>query len=189
MFKKSFLIKIPCSLKVYINPEKNFLLVKNEYNTGLLKIKSNHLKLFKIKNERNFILILPNFNKNQKKTLKFFHKESVSNIKRLFIDVISKSWKKLKLQGIGYKFSIISNKDENILHLKLGYSHSIYFKLPDYITVKLTNNNVLFLYSNSIEKLTFVSELIKNCKRPDPYKGKGISYVNENINLKLGKKS
>lgn len=167
--------------------KKKTVLVKSGYNEGLLKIKNNNLKLLKIKNNKNFISIVSNPKNN--KNLKILYKKNLLNIKRLCFDTISKSWKKLKLQGIGYKFSIISNKHVNILHLKLGYSHSIYVKLPNYVTVKLTNNNVLFLQSNSIEKLFLVSELIKNCKRPDPYKGKGILYVNENINLKLGKKS
>jgi len=187
MFKKSYLVKVPSDLKIYVNSKKKIVLVKNDRSEGLLKIKNENLKLLKIKNNKKFISIVSNSKKN--KNLKILYKKNLLNIKRLCFDIISKSWKKLKLQGIGYKFSIISNKHVNILHLKLGYSHSVYVKLPNYITVKLTKNNVLFLQSNSIEKLLLVSELIKNCKRPDPYKGKGILYVNENISLKIGKKS
>lgn len=187
MFKKSYLVKVPSDSRIYVNSQKRILLIKSNFNESLLKIKNDNLKLLKIKNKKNFLSIVSKSKKN--KNLKTLYKKNLLNIKKLFFNTISKNWKKLKLQGIGYKFSIISNKHVNILHLKLGYSHSVYVKLPNFIIVKLTNNNVLFLQSNSIEKLLLVSELIKNCKRPDPYKGKGILYVNENINLKIGKKS
>ena len=107
----------------------------------------------------------------------------------MLVDVSSKRCKKSRLNSISYKISIIQHKLTSIIHLKLGYSHSVYFKLPDYIKAKITKNNILFLFGNSIEKLSFIAGLIKNCKRPDPYKGKGILYVGENINLKVGKKS
>ena len=114
------------------------------------------------------------------------YKKDFVRLKRLIFDVSYKSFRKLKLQGIGYKFSIISDK---IINLKLGFSHNIYFKLPEYVTIKLTKNNTLFLFSDSTEKLVTISESIKRCKRPDPYKGKGVLYENEKIQFKIGKKS
>jgi large subunit ribosomal protein L6 len=132
-------------------------------------------------NKTEFLHILSYNQKN------YNYKESIATLKRVLIEVSFKSFKRLKLNGIGYKFIIIS-KLNTIIHLKLGYSHSIYFKLPESVTAKLTKNNVLFLLSNSNEKLLTVSEAIRSCKIPDPYKGKGIMYANEKINLKLGKK-
>jgi len=176
MLKKSFLIKIPKIISIYVDSKKGFLVIKNGSNSFLLK--TFNFRLIKIRNKIEFLYIVEN---NSKSYTKYFRK-----LKKLIFDVSYKSFRKLKLQGIGYKFSIISN---NLIHLKLGFSHSIYFKLPEYITAKLTKNNILFLFSDSTEKLVLISESIKNCKIPDPYKGKGILYVNEKINLKIGKKS
>ena len=186
MFKKSSIIKIPKNIKIYIDLKKKVYLLKNNNNIRLVKINFDIFKL--IKNKKEFIYLTPIlFNNNKLK--KKHYKESLFYLKRILKDISFKSCKKLKLNGIGYKISIIENTINNIIHFKLGYSHSIYFKLPSHVTVKLTKNNVLFLFSNSTEKLSLVSGLIKNCKKPDPYKGKGILYVNEKLTLKVGKKS
>jgi len=184
MFKKSCLIKIPKNVSIYIDSQKKLCLLRNNGNNSLINVNFDVLRFIKIKNKREFIYINPVHRANE--TL---YKDSVLSFKRALTDISSNSCKKLKLKGIGYKVSIIKNEVNNVIHLKLGYSHSIYFKLPQYVAAKLTKNNVLFLFSNSAEKLSLVAELIKNCKRPDPYKGKGILYVNEKLNLKVGKKS
>lgn len=172
-------IKIPKNLIIYTYPKKNILLIKSRHNKALIKI---NFPVFKtMTNKIEFLHILSYNQKN------YNYKESIATLKRVLIEVSFKSFKRLKLNGIGYKFIIIS-KLNTIIHLKLGYSHSIYFKLPESVTAKLTKNNVLFLLSNSNEKLLTVSEAIRSCKIPDPYKGKGIMYANEKINLKLGKK-
>ena len=168
-------IKIPKNVVIYTHPKKNFLLIKSDNNKVLIK---SDLKIIKIKqNKTEFIYIL-----NNQKT---FYKENIARLKRTMIEVLFKSSKRLKLNGIGYKFIILS---KSIIHLKLGFSHSVYFKLPEYVTARLNKNSVLFLFSNSTEKLSTIASAIKNCKIPDPYKGKGIMYVNEKVKLKLGKK-
>ena len=176
MLKKSSLIKIPKKTSIYIIPKKKILVIKSGSNSFILK--NFNFSLIKIKNKTEFLYIRHNDYKNYKKDF--------VRLKRLIFDVSYKSFRKLKLQGIGYKFSIISDK---IINLKLGFSHNIYFKLPEYVTIKLTKNNTLFLFSDSTEKLVTISESIKRCKRPDPYKGKGVLYENEKIQFKIGKKS
>ena len=172
-------VKIPKNISIYIHPKKKFLLIKSNYNKVLIKI--NFIVFKVMRNNIEFLHILSYNQKNLN------HKKSVTVLKRALIEVSFKSFKRLKLNGIGYKFSIIP-KLSSIIHLKLGYSHSVYFKLPEYVTAKLTKNNILFLFSNSNEKLLTIAEAIKSCKIPDPYKGKGIMYINEKINLKVGKK-
>ena len=166
-------IKIPKNVVIYIHQKKNFLLIKSSHNQVLIKIDGYVFKSRKEKIE--FLHILPD------------KKETLALIKRSIIEVSFKNFRRLKLNGIGYKCLIIS-KESTVLHFKLGYSHSVYFKLPKDVTAKLTKNNILFLFSNSLEKLFTISEAIKNCKIPDPYKGKGIMYVNDKIKLKVGKK-
>merc|ERR1712238_179016 len=96
--------------------------------------------------------------------------------------------KKLKLFGVGYKVLLIKQLKENILHLKLGYSHSVYFKLPKNLSIEITKKNFLFLSGNSLEEVSSTAAAIRKLKLPEPYKGKGILYVDEKIQLKIGKK-
>lgn len=166
-------IKIPKNVVIYIHQKKNFLLVKSSHNQVLIKIDDYIFK--SIKNKTEFLHIVPD------------NRETLAQIKKSIIAVSFKNFRRLKLKGIGYKCVIIS-KVSTVLHFKLGYSHSVYFKLPKDVTAKLTKNNILFLFSNSFEKLCTISEAIKNCKTPDPYKGKGIMYVDDKIKLKVGKK-
>jgi len=189
MFKKSFFVKIPKDINIYIDLKKKYFLIQSIFNKKLVKINSEILKVIKTENKIVFLYVTDFFSSNRKSIIKKRQKEILLILKRMLIDASSKSCRKLKLHGIGYKISIIQNNFGNIIHLKLGYSHSIYFKLPVNITAKITKNNILFLFGNSSEKLSLVAGLIKNYKKPDPYKGKGILYVGEKINLKLGKKS
>ena len=189
MFKKSFFVKIPKNINIYVDLKKKYFLIKSIYNKKLVKINSEILKVIKTENKIVFLYVTDFFTSNRKNIIKKRQKEMLLILKRMLLDVSFKSCKKLQLNGIGYKISIIQHKFVSIIHLKLGYSHSVYFKLPDHINAKITKNNILFLFGNSIERLSLIAGLIKNCKRPDPYKGKGILYVGENINLKVGKKS
>lgn len=189
MFKSFFLIKIPKNIKIYIDSKKNYLLLKNLNNKKLIKVNS---KFLKIKKNRTGIICLYVFWEKFKikKTLsKPDLKRKLLFFKKLLKEIMINNYKKLQLNGIGYKMRIIESYPNNIIHLKIGYSHSLYFKLPVNITAKITKANILFLFSHSFKNLTFISSLIKNCKKPDPYKGKGILYVNEKITLKIGKKS
>jgi len=184
MFKKSFLIKIPLYISVYIDPQKKSLLLKN-----LIKFSSKIIKIKDYKSKITFLYITF-FSNNKKTFVKSQQKNVIRFLKKVINETTFKNYKKLKLNGIGYKILIIKTKSNNcILHFKLGYSHSIYFRLPDNIIVKLNKTNSLFLFSFSIEKLSLITSLIKKCKIPDPYKGKGFLYENEKITLKIGKKS
>lgn len=185
MFKKSFLLKIPKNINIYIYPLKNYLLFKSFDNKKLIKINSD---IFKIKKGINTVSLTVDFFKTRKKLIKK-QKEILLLLRRTLIEVSSKKVIKLKLQGIGYKMVIIEHELGDIIHLKLGYSHSLYFKLPFDVTATISKSNILFLFGNSNLKLALVAALIKNCKKPDPYKGKGILYVEEKINFKIGKKS
>jgi len=107
-------------------------------------------------------------------------------IKKIFTELLNNICIKLKLVGVGYKVSVMN--DSNLLHFKLGYSHSIYFKLPLHLKVEVIKGNRVFISGSSLEKSSSFAAFIRSYKLPEPYKGKGILYVNENIKLKIGKK-
>ena len=90
----------------------------------------------------------------------------------------------LFLKGIGFKTFI---KNNNLI-LKLGFSHNIIIPIPDNIKIINQSNKLIF---NSIDYI-FLNQFvysIKNYKKPEPYKGKGLLLKNEKILKKEGKKS
>ena len=91
---------------------------------------------------------------------------------------------KLKLVGIGYKFFLLSRHWGRFLQLKLGYSHSIFFKIPNNIKVILLNPTTIFFSGLCFKTIKSIVSRIKKLRFPEPYKGKGILYDNEKIKLK-----
>ncbi|MCH7759161.1 50S ribosomal protein L6 [Patescibacteria group bacterium] len=92
--------------------------------------------------------------------------------------------KKLELVGVGYRAQIDGDK----LTLKLGFSHPVNFLIPPGIEIKVEQNIITI---NGIDK-QLVGETaaqIRRFKKPEPYKGKGIKYVDEIIRRKAGKRA
>lgn len=94
--------------------------------------------------------------------------------------------RKLQLVGIGYKVFLIKKR---WLHFKLGFSHQIYIKLPPIISVTLLKPTLLHMHSMDYELLTQTAATLRDLRKPEPYKGKGIRYTHESVRRKEGKKS
>jgi large subunit ribosomal protein L6 len=97
--------------------------------------------------------------------------------------------KTLELVGVGYR---VTNTG-NLLEIIVGYSHPIYFYVPDEINVETKtekgSNPKIILTSNDKQLLGQVAAKIRAYRKPEPYKGKGIKYLNEIIRRKAGKTS
>jgi large subunit ribosomal protein L6 len=92
--------------------------------------------------------------------------------------------KKLQLVGVGYRASI----EENRLILHLGFSHPIYCNIPSDITSELLSSSEIVLKSVNKELLGQFASNLRNYRKPEPYKGKGIRYADEKIIVKEAKK-
>ncbi len=90
--------------------------------------------------------------------------------------------KDLEFNGVGYKASVVGQK----LTLNLGYSHPIDYVLPQGIECKV-NKNVIELFGFDKVLLGKVAADIRSFRKPEPYKGKGIKYIDEVIIRKAGK--
>ena len=88
----------------------------------------------------------------------------------------------LEINGVGYKAEI---KGPTLV-LSLGYSHPIEFKLPEGITAK-TDKNLLILSGIDKQSLGAAASNIRSFRPPEPYKGKGVKYLEEHITRKAGK--
>lgn len=98
--------------------------------------------------------------------------------------------KKLELIGVGFRANINKNNSQ-ILDLNIGYSHNIIIKLPKSITLEVkmekNKNTQIILKSYDKQLLGIVAAKIRSLRKPDPYKGKGIRYINEYVIKKTGK--
>ena len=101
---------------------------------------------------------------------------------------VSEGYKKsMELVGVGYR---VSNQG-NLVEFSLGYTHSIFFQLPKEITVETKSernqNPLITLESCDKQLLGQVCAKIRSFRKPEPYKGKGILFVGEQIRRKSGK--
>ena len=92
--------------------------------------------------------------------------------------------KTLELNGTGYRASVVGSK----LKLELGYSHDINFDIPLDIKIECPKQNIIKLTSINKEKLGAAAAEIRSFRKPEPFKGKGIRYIDEYIFRKEGKK-
>ena len=91
--------------------------------------------------------------------------------------------KVLEITGVGYRADVRGKT----LHLSLGYSHPIEYKLPQGIEAEVDKQNRITLTGIDKELLGMTAADIRDFRRCEPYKGKGIKYADEVIRRKVGK--
>jgi ribosomal protein L6P/L9E len=185
--QEKYMVNIPYDVTVIYCEQKNLIILKGPLNRKSLVIKVRILfladkKCIKIRSALNFT------HSNDKKTkFKAIQGTTVSLIKQLIVEVSAILNQKLKLIGVGYRvFNVESVR--NLLFLKLGFSHLVYFKTAEDSKVFCLKSVKLFICGHSYCSITSVAALIRRLKKPEPYKGKGILYEREKIMLKEGKK-
>ncbi|WP_298937834.1 50S ribosomal protein L6 [uncultured Ruegeria sp.] len=92
--------------------------------------------------------------------------------------------KELEIQGVGYR----AQMQGNTLKLNLGYSHDVDFVAPEGVTITAPKQTVIIVEGNDQQQVGEVAAKIRDWRRPEPYKGKGIRYKGEFIFRKEGKK-
>ena len=98
---------------------------------------------------------------------------------------VSKGWeKKLLLVGVGYR----AKADKIKLELVVGYSHPVNFEIPDGITIDTPSQTEIIISGIDKQKVGQVAADIRSVRPPEPYKGKGIKYADEQIVKKEAKK-
>jgi len=92
--------------------------------------------------------------------------------------------KKLVLQGVGYR----AKATGNVLNLSLGFSHPVDYTLPEGVTVETPTQTEVVIKGIDKQKVGQVAAEIRGYRPPEPYKGKGVRYANENVRRKEAKK-
>jgi large subunit ribosomal protein L6 len=185
--QKKNLIKIPKNILVIFNYEKKIITL-----IGPLLIKSLKLGLnIIIKTGSNIIEVTDKpFQKSylNKKQIKSLQGTTVALIKQSLIETSALIYNKLKIIGVGYRFLNVEGFNNELLMFKLGYSHSLYYKIPNDLKIFNLKSTKLFIYGNSYQNVSQTGSIIRSYKKPEPYKGKGILFDSEKILLKEGKK-
>lgn len=105
-------------------------------------------------------------------------------IKNMMIGVTEGYTKKMEIKGVGYR----ANLQGSTLVLQLGFSHDIKYAIPAGIKVAVTDQTALVVSGMDKQMVGQVAANIRGYRPPEPYKGKGIRYVDEYILRKEGKK-
>ena len=91
---------------------------------------------------------------------------------------------KLELVGVGYRAAVQGKS----LNLTLGFSHPVNFPIPEGITIEAPSQTEIVIKGIDKQKIGQVAAVIREFRPPEPYKGKGVRYAGEKIELKEGKK-
>lgn len=139
---------------------------------------------FVIKQEDAILTVERPTDQKRHKALHGLYRALIANM----IEGVSNGYKiKLELVGVGYKASA----QENVLELSLGYSHSIFLAIPSEIKIVAAqekgSNPIITLEGNDKQLIGQVAAKIRSLRKVEPYKGKGIRFVGEQIRRKAGK--
>ena len=119
---------------------------------------------------------------NDLKKMKSLHGLTRTLINNMVVGVTAGYEKKLEVNGVGYKVSKAGKK----LTLSLGFSHPVEMEDPEGIETTV-DNNIIVVKGIDKEKVGQFAAEIRDKRRPEPYKGKGIKYADEVIRRKVGK--
>lgn len=121
--------------------------------------------------------------KNETKKVRALHGLYRTLINNMIIGVSEQFDLTLVLKGVGYR-AVVEGKE---IVLSLGYSHPVKIKIPKEISVEIVKNTTVNLKSCDKELLGLFASNIRAWRQPEPYKGKGILYKDEQILRKAGK--
>lgn len=139
---------------------------------------------FKVSVEEGVLSVERPTDQKRHKALHGLYRALINN---MVVGVNTGFTKELELVGVGYKAAVANN----VLELNLGYSHNIYLQVPAEISVEAKmekgKNPIVTLSSSDKELIGQVAAQIRSLRKIEPYKGKGIRFVGENIRRKAGK--
>ena len=168
-------ITIPDGVEVKIDDNNN-VIVKGPKGQLEQKI-DNAMKLEMKDNEINVS------RPTDRKEHRCMHGLSRTLIDNMIVGVTEGFSKTLEINGVGYRAA----KQGKKLVLNLGFSHPVEMEVPEGIEVEVPNNNQVIVRGIDKQKVGNYAAVIREWRKPEPYKGKGIKYVDEYVRRKEGK--
>jgi large subunit ribosomal protein L6 len=172
-------VDLPSGVTVTVD-EANMVTVKGPLGTLSQKVDSD----IKVEVENNTIVLSRPNDEKRLKSLHGLYRALIANM----VAGVSKGYRKeLELVGVGYRAEANGQR----LEMSLGYSHDIIMELPQEIKVETKtekrSNPVITLSSIDKQLIGHIAAKIRSLRPPEPYKGKGIKFVGEQLRRKAGK--
>ncbi len=158
----------------------NVVTVKGDKGSSTLKI---HPDILVELNDSEIVVTRPSDTKEHK-SLHGLYRSLINNM----VEGVTNGYKKqLEIIGVGYRATYTNG----VLELNLGYSHPIYFVPPEGIEIEIDTksrkNAIINISGINKELVGQVAAKIRALRKPEPYKGKGVRYLDEKIRRKAGK--
>ena len=168
--------KLPIAIpeNVDINYSESEITVKGKFGTLQTKI-PDVIGIIEDNNTLSVIL------KNETRSVRSLHGLYRTLINNMVIGVSEQFQLTLILKGVGYRAAVQGNQ----IILNLGYSHPVTIEIPKAISIEVVQNTTINLKSCDKELLGLFASKIRAWRRPEPYKGKGILYKDEQIIRKI----
>lgn len=180
LFHMSRIGKLPITIPegTTVTQEKRLITIKGP--KGELTFK--HHKRIKITIENQTITVERSSDDKFDRSLHGLTRTLIANM----IEGVTKGFeKKLEINGVGYRAEIQGKS----LNLQLGYSHPIKYETPEGIqlTIDKDKKNIIIISGTDKQQVGQTAAKIRSFRKPEPYKGKGIKYIDEIIIRKAGK--
>ena len=134
-----------------------------------------------VKFENGQVKVAPRHETNRARALYGTARAQIANL----VAGVTKGFeKKLEITGVGYRAAMQGKN----LQLALGYSHDVVFPIPEGITIAVPKPTEITITGTDVQRVGQVAAEIRAFRPPEPYKGKGVKYVDEFIFRKEGKK-
>lgn len=170
-------IDVPAGVEVNVD-KSNLVTVKGPLGTLSEKIDS----AISVNIDGSIINVERPNDLKRNKSLHGLSRTLISNM----VEGVSKGYEKsLQIIGVGYR----AEKKGNSLHLSLGYSHPVSMVDPEGITTEVPSQTEIKVKGISKQQVGNYASKIRELRKPEPYKGKGIRYVGEYVRRKEGKTS
>ena len=167
-------ILIPSGVEV--NLDKNKVTVKGKLGQLSHDVDSG----IRMKIEDSILVLTPESDGYQLAAKHGLYRNLLNNM----VTGVSEGFEKvLKIIGVGYR---VSKKGED-LEILVGYSNPVLFKKPDDIEFDVPDNTTIVIKGINKQRVGQVAADIREIRKPEPYKGKGIRYANEIVKKKVGK--
>ncbi|AHK16932.1 MAG: 50S ribosomal protein L6 [Thalassolituus sp.] len=168
-------VQIPAGVEVTVAADK--LSIKGKQGQLELNVHSS----VNIQKEENVLTFAPKSNDKQANALAGTFRALVNNM----VTGVSVGFeKKLILQGVGYRVKTTGNT----LNLTLGFSHPVDYELPAGVTAETPSQTEVVIKGIDKQQVGQVAAEIRGYRPPEPYKGKGVRYADENVRRKEAKK-
>tara|TARA_R110000822_G_scaffold226254_14_gene359055 strand:- start:34940 stop:35473 length:534 start_codon:yes stop_codon:yes gene_type:complete len=168
-------VNIPAGVEVTLNDSE--ISVKGSKTTLSMPLNDK----VEIKQDDNVLSFLPKDDSKQANAMSGTIRSLVHN---MVVGVTQGFEKKLQLIGVGYRAQAQGNK----LNLTLGFSHPVVHELPEGVTAETPTQTEIVLKTADKQLLGQVAAEIRAYRPPEPYKGKGVRYADEQVRRKEAKK-